>query len=173
MKDDTIQEGGRLLLSYIYYNAVHEAAHVLFAYILGFDIESVFINSEGFATTRVSYDPAKMMPTAVYCQKIAGAIAVEIQNEHEHRSDDNGFGDETNPDHDAYTARKVVEYLKAIAPNFDASEFEASHRESVKKTLASRWTAVETVAAKIAIAITSAQSLSSEQIYDLLGAKKG
>ena len=155
-------------MPYIFYNAIHEAGHALIACRCGFDVDGVFVNDRGLATTRVSYDPSKTIPAMVYCQKIAGSIAVEIQNEREQRKDDAGFGSRDNPEHDAWTAAKVIAYLQSIAPGFDPEFFETTWRQWVRERLLEQWGTVESLATEIARAFTSKTALPGARIREIV-----
>jgi hypothetical protein len=65
-------------MPYVDANAIHEAGHALIAIRFEMQVHGIFVDEKRMATTRVSFDPAKKMPAALYCQKIAGAVSVQV-----------------------------------------------------------------------------------------------
>lgn len=155
-------------MPYITPNAIHEAAHALIAIGLEMQVHGIFVNEKHMATTRISFDPAKTRPAAIYCQKVAGMLAVEIQNERNGRNDDTGFGDDANLDHDAWTVSRIVEYLRHVAPDYDTTAFESIWSAWTRGKLERSWNAVEAIAHEAAPVFVGGGMLTGERIQEII-----
>jgi hypothetical protein len=153
---------------YIYYNAVHEAAHVVVALCYRLDVVAVFVKPGGICTTRTSFDPAKTMPCLIYGMKIAGSIAVDIQNQKEGKSDDDGFGAFEDPESDAAWTARITSYLSGIGitpPQLQ--DFEQQMRTIIRRMLIEKWSAVEALAHEIARSIAGGAALNAVKIGEI------
>jgi hypothetical protein len=137
-------------MSYIYYNALHEAGHVILALCARLDVAGFLVKTGGICTARTIFDPTKASPLVVYGFKIAGSIAVDIQNQNYGTSDDNGLGEPDNPLSDAATIEKLRQYLSSagLSPEVLAAH-DADVRKMVRQTLINNWNAVEALAQEI------------------------
>ncbi len=139
-------------MPYINHNAVHEAGHVIIALCFRLDVRGVLIKPSRKYAARCELYPTLTAPKAVYGMKIAGSIAVEIQNSNENRSDDNGFGKENNLESDASCIACLVSYWRNLGMAEDRIlEFDTKMRESVKQGLLNHWDLVQKLAVEIAI----------------------
>lgn len=140
----------------IYYNAIHEAGHVIIALCYGLRVEGVRIKPPHTLATRTNFDPSKTFPCIVMGMKQAGSIAVRIQNENLGRSDDDGFGSLDDPESDASWVAKVTSYLAAMTMPPDAVRgIEGQMEAIVTRRLRENWCSVVAVAREIATMIAS------------------
>jgi len=140
----------------IYYNAIHEAGHVIIALYYHLHVEAVLIKPPHTLATRTNFNPAQTLPCVVLGMKHAGAIAVRIQNEALGRSDDDGFGTLDDPDSDAAWVARVTTYLTAMTMPSDAVRgTEGQMKVIVERTLRENWACVEAVAREIMKVIAS------------------
>jgi hypothetical protein len=137
------------------------------------EVEGIFVDANGLATTRVSFEPRKTLPWMVFSQKVAGAIAVEIQNERQGLNDDIGFGEPTNQLHDAWTAARILQYLADIAPGFDVAWADASMRAATRENLIARWNVVEAIAREVEPVLVGGGVLTGNRINEIIQAEMG
>lgn len=158
-------------MPYIYYNAIHEAGHVILALCGRLDVAGFLVKSGGICTARTNFDPTKAWPLVVYGFKTAGSIAVDIQNENYGTSDDNGFGEPDTPLSDAATIEKLRQYLSSVGLSPKAlAAHDEKVRKMVRKRLINNWTAVEALAQEIVIGIATDSSVNAAKMGDALRA---
>jgi hypothetical protein len=103
----------------INHNAVHEAGHVIAALCCDLDVRAVLVKPTGKYTARCELVPTQAIPRAVYAMKLAGAIAVQIQNERHGVADDDGFGKTGDPESDAYCIERLRLYWISLCMTDD------------------------------------------------------
>jgi hypothetical protein len=157
-------------MTYIYYNAIHEAGHVIAALCFRLSVCEVVIKSSNKYAARCEFNPTRTPPIAVYGMKIAGSLAVDIQNDRERRNDDNGFGDGTDLESDAATVERLARYWKGLGmSDVEIGEFDTQIRSSVSKGLLDRWGTLEAIAKEIAQLKTRSRSVvSASQIAEIV-----
>jgi hypothetical protein len=129
---------------------------VIIALCFKLDVREVLIKPSLKYAARCELYPTRTSPKAVYGMKIAGSIAVDIQNENEGRSDDNGFGREDDQESDASCITCLTSYWRNCGmPEDRIMEFDTGIRNAVKRSLLDHWTLVERLAAEIAKLIPS------------------
>ena len=101
-------------MPYIDHNAIHEAGHVVTALCNEVDVKEVLIKPAGKYAARCEFIPTQAIPRAVFTLKLAGSIAVDIQNEKEAKIDDNGFGTVQDEESDAYCIECLELYWSAL-----------------------------------------------------------
>jgi hypothetical protein len=72
------------------------------------------VKSTGKYMARCELVPTQAIPRAVYAMKVAGAVAVQIQNEKYGRSDDDGFGKPGDAQSDAYCIERLRLYWMSL-----------------------------------------------------------
>jgi hypothetical protein len=136
----------------------------------GLDVVAVFVKPGGICTTRTSFDPTQTQPFRIYAMKIAGSVAVEIQNETESKSDDIGYSAVGDPESDAAWIARITSYLAGVGMTAEQlQDFDEHMRAMVRRMLAERWLAVEALALEICRCIASGRVLEAAQIGELLG----
>jgi hypothetical protein len=151
-------------MPYINHNAVHEAGHVIIALCFRLDVKEVLIKPSRKYTARCELYPTRTAPKAVYGMKIAGSIAVDIQNDNENRSDDNGFRKEDDRESDASCIVCLVSYWRNLGMAEDRIlEFDTKMRAAVKRGLLDHWRLVDRLAVEIA-KLTTSSSLDAPRI---------
>jgi hypothetical protein len=153
------------------HNAIHEAGHVITALCCGLDVTAVLIKSTGKYTARCELVPTQAIPREVYAMKVAGAIAVQIQNEKYGRSDDDGFGKADDPESDAYCIERLRVYWMAL--NMTDAQVDAcdiKFRTFVRNALTNYWPIVEVLANEITILKPSGPPLSAARIGEIVNA---
>jgi len=157
-------------MPYIYYNAVHEAGHVIAALCFRLDVCGVLIKSSNKYAARREFDPTRTPPIAVYGMNIAGSLAVDIQNDREGRNDGNGFGDGTDLESDAVTIERLARYWKGLGmSDVEIEEFDTQIRSNVSGGLLDHWDTLEAIAKEIAqLRIPSSSVVSASQITDIV-----
>jgi len=155
-------------MPYIDHNAVHESGHVIIALCFRIDVKEVLIKSSRKYAVRCELFPTQTAPKAVYGMKIAGSIAVDIQNHNENRSDDNGFGKEDDHESDASCIACLVSYWRNLGMTEDRIlEFDTKMRRAVKRGLLDHWGLVEGLAVEIA-KLNPSSSLDALQIGEIV-----
>ena len=147
------------------HNAIHEAGHVIAALCFRLTVTAVLIKPSLKYAARCEISPTQTVPIAVYGLKIAGSVAVDIQNEKTSRNDDNGFGEITDLESDAASVDCIIRYWKNLSMTDEAIGTLADKwRASVKQGLLEHWCTVEALAKKIAQLTLAAPSLSASEI---------
>jgi len=138
-------------MSYIYYNAVHEAGHTVLALCNGCHVTKIYIHKSLLLTTNWNFDPRKTAPVVPYAIQLAGSIAVQIQNEKLNTSDDDGFGIADIAGSDANWIKRIGNYLKLMGLSDDElAKLDETLRQIVRETLLTRWAVVEAIASEAA-----------------------
>jgi hypothetical protein len=155
----------------INHNAIHEAGHVIAALCCGFDVREVLIKPSGKYTARCEFSPTRAAPSAVYMMKVAGAIAVKLQNETLGLADDDGFGKPDDAESDAYSTERLRLYWLALCmTDSQVKACDITLRENVKLTLSSLWPVVEALAVEIAKLRPGCSPLTAAQIGETISA---
>ena len=103
--------------------------------------------------------------------KVAGAIAVQIQNERDGRVDDDGFGKADDAESDAYCIECLHSYWMSL--NMTEHQIKACDtklRTFVKEALSQYWLIVEALAAEIATLKPSGPPVTSARIGEIINA---
>jgi hypothetical protein len=155
----------------INYNAIHEAGHVIVALCCELDVREVLIKPSGKYTARCEFSPTQEAPSAVYMMKVAGAVAVQIQNEKLGLADDDGFGKPDDAESDAYCTERLRLYWRALCmTDNQVKACDVKLRENVKLKLSSLWPVVEALAVEIATLRPSGRPLTAARIGETISA---
>jgi hypothetical protein len=158
-------------MSGINHNAIHEAGHVIAALSCELDVREVLIKPPGKYTVRCEFSPTQAAPSAVYMMKVAGAIAVQIQNERLGLADDDGFGKPDDAESDAYCTKRLRLYwLSLCMTDSQIKACDAGLRANVKLALSRLWPVVEALAVDIATLTPGGQPLTATQIGKTISA---
>jgi hypothetical protein len=156
-------------MPYINHDAIHEAGHVIIALCCDLDVKEVLIKPAGKYTARCELIPTQAIPRAVYAMKLGGSVAVDIQNEKEAKTDDNGFGNVDDSESDAYCIACLDLYWNALGMTDDQIlECGTKLRAFVKSALSRCWPLVEALAQEIATLTPSGPPVSAVRIGDIL-----
>jgi hypothetical protein len=154
---------------YINHNAIHEAGHVIAALCFRLDVTAVLIKPTLKYAARCTFNPTRTIPMAVYGMKIAGSIAVEIQNERCGRTDDTGFGLETDPESDAATVSLLGDFWRHLGMTDEkVKNFDREMRLSVRKGLIDHWNTLEAIAREVARLTPSSAPLTASKLSDII-----
>jgi hypothetical protein len=152
-------------MPYIYHNALHEAGHVIIALCCELDVKEVLIKPSRKYAARCEFIPTQAIPRAVYAMKLAGSIAVDIQNEKETTSDDDGFGTVQDEESDAYCIECLELYWSALGmAESDIADCRSKLRHFVKSALLRYWPTVEALAQEIATLTPSCPLVTAARI---------
>ncbi len=155
----------------INHNAVHEAGHVIAALCCELDVRAVLVKPTNKYTARCELVPTQAIPRAVYAMKLAGAIAVQIQNERDGRADDDGFGKTDDPESDAHCIERLRLYWMSLGMTDDqVKACDTKLRTFVKAALSRFWLIVEALAMKIATLRPSGPPLTAARIGEMVNA---
>jgi hypothetical protein len=103
--------------------------------------------------------------------KVAGAIAVQIQNERGGTADDDGFGRTDDPESDAYCIERLRSYWMSLGmTDRQVKACDTKLRAFVKGALSRHWLIVEALAAEIATLKPSGPPLMSARIGEIINA---
>jgi hypothetical protein len=161
----------RCVMPAVNHNAVHEAGHVIAALCCSLDVSAVLIKSTGKYTARCELVPTQAIPRAVYAMKVAGAVAVQIQNEMYGRSDDDGFGKPEDAQSDAYCIERLRLYWMSLnMTDADVDACDNKLRTFVRNALSHYWPIVEALANEIAILTLSGPLLMATRIGEIINA---
>ena len=156
-------------MPYIDHNAIHEAGHVVTALCCELDVKEVLIKPAGKYAARCEFIPTQAIPRAVYAMKLAGSIAVDIQNEKEAKIDDNGFGTVQDEESDAYCIECLELYWSALGmAESDIGDCRSKLRSFVKSALLRYWPIVEALAQKIATLTQSGPPVTATRIGEII-----
>jgi hypothetical protein len=155
----------------INHNAIHEAGRVIAALCCELDVSAVLIKSTGKYAARCELVPTQAVPRAVYAMKVAGAIAVQIQNEKFGTTDDDGFGKGDDPESDAYCVERLRSYWMSLNMiDAQVSACDSRLRTFVKSALSHHWPIVEALANEIASLKPSGPPLTTARIGQIVNA---
>jgi hypothetical protein len=149
------------------HDAIHEAGHVVGALFHKLAVQAVLIKSSHKPAARCYFDPMEQKPLAVYSMKMAGMVAVEINNAKHGRSDDNGFGKPDDPESDAYCVECLKVYLMAFMDENRVRQYYAHLRAKVRDDLCGKWPLVEALAAQFAT-LGPEQCLTAARIGEII-----
>lgn len=150
-------------------DAIHEAGHVVAALCGRLNIAGVFINERGKYCSRCVFDPARTAPLPVYAMKIAGSLAVDLQNSKTNRADDRGFGTKNEWDSDAASVEYMTLYWKNLGMTaVQIRQFSDMMDDSIRQTLEDHWATLEALANEIARLASGAPPLSASRIGEII-----
>jgi hypothetical protein len=116
----------------------------------------IFINEASLLTSRWAFHPGKTPPFTPYAVQLAGATAVQIQNERLNRSDDDGFGESDEIGSDASWVSQIRSYLKNMGMSDDRiASSDKMLRQVVRDLLLKHWNIVEAIAQELATIVPS------------------
>jgi hypothetical protein len=158
-----------LTMSYIDHNAIHEAGHVIIALCCELDVKEVLIKPAGKYAARCEFIPTQAIPRAVYAMKLAGSIAVDIQNAKETKTDDDGFGTVQDEESDAYCIACLELYWSALGmTESDVADCRSKLQSFVNSALLRYWPMVEALAQKIATLTPPGPPVTARQIGEII-----
>jgi hypothetical protein len=161
-------------MSYIYYNAIHEAGHAVTALCYKCDIEKIFLNDALLLTTQWTFHSGKTPPFIPYAVQLAGSIAVQIQNEKFNRSDDDGFGISDETGSDANWVASICAYLKRMGMTNDwIADTDKRLRQIVHQLLHQHWDVVEAIARETEKIVPSARPILGANLPELSATEIG
>lgn len=155
----------------INHNAIHEAGHVIAALCCDLDVREVLIKPSGKYTARCELYPTQAIPRAVYAMKVAGGLAVQIQNEKLGSINDDGFGKLDDTESDAYSIECLRSYWMSLGMTDDqVKDSDTKIRTFVRGALSHYWLLVEAVAVEIAALKPSGPPLPAARIGAIINA---